>query len=270
MSTNPYRDVFYQQQANWHKLQDGEAIVARHEKYRKRYKWQMSGWLPDYKTGNILEIGCGSGQFLHFLKTEGYESVLGLDLDHRQVQLAQELGFNVTESSVLDFLVRSEDGYDMVVMLDLLSHLTKEEIFPILREVFRRLRTGGKLVVSVPNAESPTGPSIVFGDITHETAFTSVSVAELLYCHGFELKEIRDQGPIGIDLKHKIERLSILSFRKLAGMMYRLVGLHPPRFWSDTIWALAEKPAAREEAVTRTGQPGPLMDPDQGRPPIQA
>jgi len=175
----------------------------------------------------------------------------------------------VHEQTALDFLVQSNDGYDMVVMLDIIEHFTREELFPILREVYRRLRPGGRFIVSVPNAESPTGPACVYGDITHETSFTSLSLAEMLFCHGFELKEIRDPWPAGIDFKRSIYRQFVLMMRKLAGLKYRMLGLDPPKYWSNVIWALVTKPGIREESVTRTPTPGPLMDADHGTPPIR-
>ncbi|MGA1343438.1 MAG: class I SAM-dependent methyltransferase, partial [Hyphomonas sp.] len=75
--------------------------------------------------------------------------------------IARQLGFEVHEQKALDFLVRGDNGYDMIVMLDIIEHFTREELFPLLREVYRKLRTGGRLILSVPNAESPTGPGCV-------------------------------------------------------------------------------------------------------------
>jgi len=269
MMSNPYRDVFYQQQSAWHNYQTSEDVAARHEIRSKYYKWYTRDWLPDYKTGELLDIGCGSGQFLYFLRSEGYDRLTGLDLDKKQISIARELGFNVHEQTALDFLVQSNDGYDMIVMLDIIEHFTREELFPILREVYRRLRPGGRFIVSVPNAESPTGPACVYGDITHETSFTSLSLAEMLFCHGFELKEIRDPWPAGIDFKRSIYRQFVLMMRKLAGLKYRMLGLDPPKYWSNVIWALVTKPGIREESVTRTPTPGPVMDADHGTPPIR-
>lgn len=249
---NPYRDVFYQQQADWHAYENADDVRLRHENRKRYYQWYMRGWLPEYRTGKVLDIGCGSGQFLYFLKSEGFERIQGIDLDRKQVHLAKEIGFDVVESPALDFLVKAEDGYDMIVMLDIIEHFTREELFPILREVYRRLRAGGRLIVSVPNAESPTGPACIYGDITHETSFTSLSLAEMLFCHGFELKEIRDPWPAVIDWKRKIYHVFVQLMRKIAGVKYRMLGLDPPKYWSNVIWAMAIKPGMREEDVRET------------------
>ncbi len=266
---NPYRDVFYQHQTAWHKYQSVEDVAARHELRRRYYAWYSRNWLPDYKTGEILDIGCGSGQFMYFLRKEGYERLTGLDLDKQQVEIARQLGFEVHEQTALEYLVRSENGYDMIVMLDIIEHFTREELFPLLREVYRKLRTGGRLILSVPNAESPTGPGCVYGDITHETSFTPVSLAEMLFCHGFEVKEMRDPWPAPVDFQRSLYRGLVLVMRKLAGIKYRLLGLEPPRYWSNVVWAVAIKPDIREESVTDTPAPGPAMDADLGTPPVR-
>lgn len=261
---NPYRDVFYQHQANWHSYENAADVAIRHEKRAKYYRWYLRGWLPDYTTGEILDIGCGSGQFLYFLRQQGFERLKGIDLDQKQIALAKELGFDVQATPALDFLVQSHDGIDMIVMLDIVEHFTREELFPLLREVYRKLRAGGRFIVSVPNAESPTGPACIYGDITHETSFTSLSLAELLYCHGFELREIRDPWPAAIDWKRGLYRSLVLFCRKMAGIKYRLLGLDPPKYWSNVIWAMAIKPAMREESVTDTPSPLPMLNPDSG------
>lgn len=261
---NPYRDVFYQHQANWHRYESVADVAARHDKRAIYYRWYLREWLPDYKTGEILDIGCGSGQFLYFLRGNGFERLKGIDLDQKQIALAKELGFDVQVSPALDYLVQANDGIDMIVMLDIVEHFTREELFPLLREVYRKLRAGGRLIVSVPNAESPTGPACIYGDITHETSFTSLSLAELLYCHGFELREIRDPWPAAIDWKRKIYRSIVMFCRKLAGIKYRMLGLDPPKYWSNVIWAIAIKPAMREESVTDTPSPLPMLNPDSG------
>jgi hypothetical protein len=91
----------------------------------------------------------------------------------------------------------------------------------------------------------------------------------MLFCHGFELVEIRDPWPAGIDFKRSIYRQFVLMMRKLAGLKYRMLGLDPPKYWSNVIWALVTKPGIREESVTRTPTPGPVMDADHGTPPIR-
>src|SRR5262245_51502249 len=104
LAANPYRDAFYNRQAQWHGYQSAEVAEAMHRKRVKYYAWYTQGWLPKQRSTPILDIGCGSGQFLYFLREQGYHDVRGIDLDRDQVELGRELGLDATAVDALDFL----------------------------------------------------------------------------------------------------------------------------------------------------------------------
>ena len=72
--------------------------------------------------------------------------------------------------------------------------------------VVRCLRPGGRLIASVPNAESPDGLRCLYTDITHEMAFTAMSFEEMLFCHGLKLVSLRDPWPAPLDAKRRVYR----------------------------------------------------------------
>src|SRR5438105_2349301 len=47
---------------------------------------------PPNREAKILDLGCGSGTFIHFLRESGYHSVSGIDCSPEQVAIARELG----------------------------------------------------------------------------------------------------------------------------------------------------------------------------------
>src|SRR5262249_2262743 len=149
--------AFYKRQSEWHKYAGPEQVRQLHETRARYYEWFTQGWLPEDRDGRILDIGCGSGQFLYFLGKKGYTQMEGIDVDSQQVGIDRALGLNVQQSFVSEFLDRSEGGYEMIAMLDIIEHFTREELFPLMEAVVRCLRPGGRLIASVPNAESPDG-----------------------------------------------------------------------------------------------------------------
>lgn len=239
---NPYRDAFYNRQAEWHGYTNLEFARAKHEERLAYYDWYTRGWLPEDRSTPILDVGCGSGQFLYFLRERGFEQAIGIDRDEAQVEIGRSLGLNAVCSSVEDFLADDRESYGLVAMLDILEHFTREELFTLLESVTARLAPGGRLIASVPNADSPHASRAIYADITHEIAFTPTSLSELFFCHGLKVLEFRDPWPAPVSLVHKGYRALSLMMRKLEGARLRLLGFDAPRYWSSVIWVVAEKP----------------------------
>lgn len=241
---NPYRNAFYGKQLEWHgKSQDTQALLSTHKIRSRYYKWYTQNWLPEDKATPTLDIGCGSGQFIYFLNSEGYKSTTGIDIDEQQVKSAQSLGLNCHYADVEKYLKEQKESYSIISMLDILEHFTCEELYPIMELVREKLVIGGKVIVSVPNATSPIGLSTRYSDITHETSFSPVSLSELFFCHGMKITSFRDPWPAPISIQHKIFRSVAMTTRKLEGLRLRLLGLGVPQYWSPVIWAVAEKTA---------------------------
>lgn len=242
---NPYRDAFYQRQAEWHGYTSKEFAETKHRGRVPYYDWYTRGWLPESKATPALDIGCGSGQFLYYLRERGYIDASGLDLDGTQVEVGRSLGLDCRCARAMDVL-GAPDGkaYGLVAMLDILEHFTREELFPLLEAVVARLEPGGRLIVSVPNADSPHASRAIYADITHEIAFTPTSLAELFFCHGLKVAALRDPWPAPVSpLRKGYRALSTLT-RKLEAARLGLLGFDAPKYWSSVIWAMAEKPAA--------------------------
>lgn len=238
---NPYREAFYQRQAEWHGYRDAEHVRDTHEERLAYYRWYTQGWLPEAKDTPVLDIGCGSGQFLYFLRQQGYTDAVGIDVDDAQVEIGLTLGLDCRQTSVFDHLAEDGPRYGLIAMLDILEHFTREELFPLLNAVSARLVPGGKLIASVPNAEIPDGLRAVYADITHEIAFSPTSLAEMLFCHGLKVTAYRDPWPAPVSPARKGYRLLSSAARKLEGMRLKLLGFETPRCWSSVFWAVAEK-----------------------------
>lgn len=244
---NPYREAFYSRQYEWHGYTGADDVRRRHEQRVAYYRWYTKGWLDLPRTTPILDIGCGSGQFLYFLREMGFTNAVGIDLDERQVETGRSLGLDCRRAAVFDFLRDQPPELGVVSMLDILEHFTREELFPLLNAVVAKLKPGGRLISSVPNAESPVGLFSTYADITHEIAFTSISLTELFFCHGLKVTALRDPWPAPVSPLRTCYRALSTVTRKLEAMRLNLLGFDSPKYWSSTVWALAEKPAAADQ-----------------------
>lgn len=153
---------------------------------------------PADSTASILDLGCGHGALIYFLRQAGYRNVVGVDVSPEQVAEAARLGIEgIREGDLLETLRNLPDhSQDVVIAFDVIEHFTKDELLHYVDEVLRVLRPGGRWLIHAPNGESPFVGAIRYGDMTHEQAFTRVSLAQLLLSSGFSSVECHESGPV--------------------------------------------------------------------------
>ena len=161
-------------------------------------RWLVRTCMPPDRAAAILDIGCGHGAILYALQQAGYQHARGVDGSAEQVQAAARLGIcGVAQGDLMQTLRESADtSLDVVIAFDVIEHFTKAELIPLVDEVQRVLRSGGRWVIHVPNGESPFGNRVRFGDYTHEQAFTRTSLEQLLLASGFTRIETHEDRPI--------------------------------------------------------------------------
>ena len=131
-----------------------EQLHNRSEYYLEE-KWEFGQavqWLKDSPSdAHILEVGCGNGAFLDLCRHAGYERLRGLELNARARRECREKGHEVSDQTI-EQLGPSEGWFDFVCAFQVLEHLPDPIGF--LRAAAGRLRRGGKLILSTPNAAS--------------------------------------------------------------------------------------------------------------------
>lgn len=196
MSDSSYRDRIYggyrSRRLDAGSTSDEQATAA----WIRAYRYYLRDWLPKNKEAPILELACGAGRLLKLLIDEGYINVSGVDRSAEQIEVAREVLPTAEHSDVLEYLRAHEGRWALIVAIDLIEHLHKDEALELLDLVFEALKPGGRLILQTPNAESPFVSAIRYGDFTHEVAFTPVSLGSLLRLTGFEEIESRELGPL--------------------------------------------------------------------------
>ena len=95
----------------------------------------------------ILEIGCGTGHNLEMLRRFG--RVDGIEIDGAARALAsRRLGHAIGDAPLPELPGVPEHAYDLVALLDVLEHV--DEDAASLRSMARRLKPGGRILVTVP------------------------------------------------------------------------------------------------------------------------
>ncbi len=168
----------------------------------------INEYFPKDKNINILEIGCGYGSFGYFIQDRGYKNYIGIDGSASQVNEAQRLGINIQLDDLVEYIKKLNDkSVDLLIAIDVIEHFTKEELSDLVDDFYRVLKKGAKIITHQPNAESPFGNSIRYGDFTHELAFTRSSISQLFLSSGFESVKSYEDKPIAHGLKSKARRV---------------------------------------------------------------
>jgi SAM-dependent methyltransferase len=144
--------------------------------------------------GELLDIGCGTGNFLAAARDAGYR-VTGIELDGNAARFAKErLGLErVLPLTIAEFASRHVDQkFGVVTFFEVLEHQAAPREF--LQNVKSCLKTRGVIGLSVPNRERwMTGPDVLDYPPNHFLRWHTQSLKKFLEAQGFEILSIREE-----------------------------------------------------------------------------
>jgi 2-polyprenyl-3-methyl-5-hydroxy-6-metoxy-1,4-benzoquinol methylase len=171
------------------------------KRWNRRYALYFSDLLPADHSARILDLGCGGGRFLCFLKSRGYTNLVGVDRDEHQLgALYQVIACETHNADLLEFLSSCSLQYDVISCHHVIEHFSREESNELLHLAYTALRPGGRLILSTPNGARPWAGVHIYGDLSHDHLYTSSSLKEVLELAGFSTVELRPEGPVPSDL----------------------------------------------------------------------
>ncbi|MDD5491117.1 MAG: methyltransferase domain-containing protein [bacterium] len=166
----------YTKHVSQHQDVSGEGLKRWSSYYQSNY----AKFLPPDKEARILDVGCGYGRVMYFLRSAGYNNVTGIDISPQQIEAARKNGFTRVEKvSAFEYLADKEEQFDIIFMIDILEHIEKAEVIKLLDRILLALKPSGRLVLQLPNALTPLNVYL-YRDFTHETAFTVTSIEQIL------------------------------------------------------------------------------------------
>ena len=195
-------------------------------------------WLPEDKASPITELACGHGSFLGWLKSRDFSRVNGVDSSAEQIAIARQVGATVHQADVNQWLAGQSDASQQVIVgIDLIEHLSKDDFMALLEHSFRVLSLKGRLILRFPNGDSPLVGMNLFNDITHVWTYTPNCMNTLAQMHGFAGTEFKDESCEAIRdsrwLKVPLARLSAALLRGLLHAATReRVAFLSPHLWA--------------------------------------
>jgi 2-polyprenyl-3-methyl-5-hydroxy-6-metoxy-1,4-benzoquinol methylase len=212
---------------------------------------ERDGGLPWVGQGRLLDFGCGGGNYMKRMADQGWR-VTGLDAAVGAVREIQEgLGLRALVGT-LPHPELTPGSFDVVTMWHSLEHVHRP--LAILREAFKLLVPGGKLVVACPNLDSwafrTFGPSWFALDLPrHLVHFTPATLTAMLTAGGFRVEQmrlirhsdwLRSSAKLAVSQGTAAVWHRLLTWKPLAKLTASLVHAGGG---SDCMLAVAERPA---------------------------
>jgi 2-polyprenyl-3-methyl-5-hydroxy-6-metoxy-1,4-benzoquinol methylase len=119
--------------------------------YYMPHKWEHDAAASDIQSGDeVLEVGCGEGEFVEWLREKKKADAQGIELNEGAVAAAQKQSRPVRKEDLFDLAGKHPESYDVVCSFQVLEHIL--EVRSFIQASLDVLRPGGKLIFGVPNS----------------------------------------------------------------------------------------------------------------------
>jgi ubiquinone/menaquinone biosynthesis C-methylase UbiE len=113
-----------------------------------RYKWYKDKFFKKIVNKTILEIGCGDGGVVQYLKEKN--EVHGADISKNGVKFIEKKGIKTHLVDISEEKLKVKDGFfDYVIILETIEHLKSPQ--HAIEEIQRVLKKNGVMIISIPN-----------------------------------------------------------------------------------------------------------------------
>lgn len=96
------------------------------------------------KNGTIIDLGCGEGVIAKYLAQNRKRNVVGVDFNKKKLGKSKQKNLRFKYSDIREFELREANG---VILSDVLHHLNYYDQKKALKNVAKRLKKGGVLII---------------------------------------------------------------------------------------------------------------------------
>lgn len=139
---------------------DGFDYFAFENKFRgteKQIKQNQNQYIKYFENkSNVLDIGCGRGEFLELLAKNNI-NCKGIDVYEEFTDYCLDKGLVVEKSDALDFIEKEKDNsLGGIFMGQVVEHLSEDYLFSLLEKCYEKMENGAYFVAETPNPTNLT------------------------------------------------------------------------------------------------------------------
>ncbi len=165
----------------------------------------------DYFTNctNVLDIGCGRGEFLEIMKNKGIRA-RGIDVDEDMINFCKSKGLDVELKDAIEYLCEIDDkSLDGIFISQVVEHLSPDYLINMLNLCNRKMKYGFHIIIETVNPLSLFSFANFYIDLSHIKPVHPQTLMFLLNTTGFRDIEIKFLSPIPSEVK--LQKLPYLA-----------------------------------------------------------
>lgn len=146
-------------------------------------------------SNKLLDIGSGTGAFINLVKNK-FQSIYSIEQDpvallFLQENFSSDSKIKIIQASINDYLIKTPSlSFDYITCLDVLEHLSFTECQITIKELYKQMKPGGFLIISVPGIFEKI--RIFLGKSpTHRHSHSSYGWVKILQHAGFKILTIQ-------------------------------------------------------------------------------
>jgi O-antigen chain-terminating methyltransferase len=158
---------------------------------------------------NVLDIGCGRGEFLELLQEHGI-SGYGLDLNQAMLAYCHKKGLTVEEAdSVAHLQTLKDNSLGGIFIAQMVEHCDPPQLSQLLQLCFQKLQPQKYLIVETQNPTSLYALSHFYRDLSHEKPIHPDALMFLAKTAGFTEVQVTYTAPF--PKEHVLQKLEDIA-----------------------------------------------------------